>query len=125
MFGTFPKPQEARMAVDPTKPADAARPANDTPPEAAAESAVAESSTAESSTAEPATAEPARAAKARRGAAVRPELDETKRKFREALERKRGTHAAANAEGAQDTGKVHGSHGPAASRRSFRRKSGS
>jgi hypothetical protein len=115
MFGTFPKPQEARMAVDPTKPADAARPANDTPPEAAAESAVAE----------PATAEPARAAKARRGAAVRPELDETKRKFREALERKRGTHAAANAEGAQDTGKVHGSHGPAASRRSFRRKSGS
>jgi hypothetical protein len=115
MFGTFPKPQEARMAVDPTKPADAARPANDTPPEAAAESAVAES----------ATAEPARAAKARRGAAVRPELDETKRKFREALERKRGTHAAANAEGAQDTGKVHGSHGPAASRRSFRRKSGS
>jgi hypothetical protein len=120
MFGTFPKPQEARMAVDPTKPADAARPANDTPPEAAAESAVAESSTAE-----PATAEPARAAKARRGAAVRPELDETKRKFREALERKRGTHAAANAEGAQDTGKVHGSHGPAASRRSFRRKSGS
>jgi hypothetical protein len=115
MFRTFPKPQEARMAVDPSKPADAARPANDTPPEAAAEPAVAES----------ATAEPARAAKARRGAAVRPELDETKRKFREALERKRGTHAAANAEGAQDTGKVHGSHGPAASRRSFRRKSGS
>jgi len=47
-----------------------------------------------------------------------------KRKFREALDRKRGSHAAANAEGAQDTGKVHGSHGPAASRRSFRRKSG-
>ena len=45
-----------------------------------------------------------------------------KRKFREALERKRGTHASA--EGADHTGKVHGSHGPAASRRSFRRKSG-
>ena len=47
-----------------------------------------------------------------------------KRKFREALDRKHGSHSAANAEGAQDTGKVHGAHGPAASRRSFRRKSG-
>ena len=55
---------------------------------------------------------------------ARPDLDEVKRKFREALERKRGAHASANADGAQDTGKVHGSHGPAASRRSFRRKSG-
>ena len=50
------------------------------------------------------------------------DFDELKRKFREALERKRGTHASA--EGAHDTGKVHGSHGPAVSRRSFRRKSG-
>ena len=55
-------------------------------------------------------------------AAAKPDLDETKRKFREALERKRGAHASA--EGADHTGKVHGSHGPAASRRSFRRKSG-
>jgi hypothetical protein len=54
--------------------------------------------------------------------AAKPDLDEMKRKFREALERKRGTHASA--EGADHTGKVHGSHGPAASRRSFRRKSG-
>jgi hypothetical protein len=53
------------------------------------------------------------------------DLDEVKRKFREALDRKRSAHASANAEGAHDTGKVHGSHGPAASRRSFRRKSGS
>jgi hypothetical protein len=52
------------------------------------------------------------------------DLEELKRKFREALDRKRGTHASGNAEGAQDTGKVHGSHGPAASRREFRRKSG-
>jgi len=52
------------------------------------------------------------------------DLEELKRKFRGALERKRGTHASATAQGAQDTGKVHGSHGPAASRRSFRRKSG-
>ena len=58
------------------------------------------------------------------GAGANPDLDEMKRKFRAALDRKRGTHATGNAEGAQDTGKVHGSHGPAASRRSFRRKSG-
>jgi hypothetical protein len=55
-------------------------------------------------------------------AAAKPDLDETKRKFREALERKRRTHATA--ESADHTGKVHGAHGPAASRRSFRRKSG-
>ncbi len=54
--------------------------------------------------------------------AAKPDLDEMKRKFREVLERKRGNHASA--EGADHTGKVHGSHGPAASRRSFRRKSG-
>jgi hypothetical protein len=50
------------------------------------------------------------------------DFDELKRKFREALDRKRGAHASA--EGAHDAGKVHGSHGPAVSRRSFRRKSG-
>ena len=50
------------------------------------------------------------------------ELEDLKRKFRDALERKRGTHASA--QGAQDTGKVHGSHGPETSRRTFRRKSG-
>jgi len=55
-------------------------------------------------------------------APAKPDLDETKRKFREALERKRGNHASA--QGADHTGKVHGSHGPATSRRSFRRKSG-
>jgi hypothetical protein len=50
------------------------------------------------------------------------DMDDLKRKFREALERKHSAHASA--EGARDTGKVHGSHGPAVSRRSFRRKSG-
>jgi hypothetical protein len=55
-------------------------------------------------------------------AAAPPDLEDTKRKFREALERKRRTHATA--ESADHTGKVHGSHGPAASRRAFRRKSG-
>jgi len=62
------------------------------------------------------------AAAAAEEASAKPDLDETKRKFREALERKRGNHASAK--GADNTGKVHGSHGPAASRRSFRRKSG-
>jgi hypothetical protein len=58
-------------------------------------------------------------------AAGQPELDEVKRKFREVLDRKKGQHSAAGADGAQAAGKVHGSHGPASTRRSFRRKSGS
>lgn len=71
-------------------------------------------------------AEPARPAAAGQAADASPDaesdFDDLKRKFREALDRKRGAHASA--EGAHDTGKVHGSHGPAVSRRSFRRKSG-
>jgi Family of unknown function (DUF5302) len=55
--------------------------------------------------------------------AAKSEIDDMKRKFREALERKR-EQAHANAEGTQATGKVHDAHGPASSRRSFRRKSG-
>jgi hypothetical protein len=51
--------------------------------------------------------------------------DELKRKFREALERKRNTQADGNAGGqGPDRSKVHGVHGPAGNRRSFRRKSG-
>jgi hypothetical protein len=51
--------------------------------------------------------------------------DELKRKFREALERKREKHAETTAgRGGKNAGKVHGAHGPAPSRRSFRRKSG-
>jgi hypothetical protein len=53
---------------------------------------------------------------------VESDFDDMKRKFREALERKHSAHASA--EGAQDTGKVRGTRGPAVSRRSFRRKSG-
>jgi hypothetical protein len=56
---------------------------------------------------------------------AKPDLDEVKRKFREALERKHGAHADGQAKNGKDNGKgVHGAHGPAASRRSFRRKSG-
>ncbi|MGP4043199.1 DUF5302 domain-containing protein [Streptomyces sp. 2A115] len=51
--------------------------------------------------------------------------DELKRKFREALARKRGMQADAAALAANpDASKVRGAHGPAASQRSFRRKSG-
>lgn len=51
--------------------------------------------------------------------------DDAKRKFKEALDRKRTKQADQNArQSARDGGKVQGAHGPAQSRRSFRRKSG-
>ncbi|MEU3793834.1 DUF5302 domain-containing protein [Streptomyces fructofermentans] len=60
--------------------------------------------------------------------AVAPEndgQDDLKRKFREALARKRGMQADAADLGANSNkSKIHGAHGPAASQRSFRRKSG-
>ncbi|MFI6598129.1 DUF5302 domain-containing protein [Nonomuraea sp. NPDC050536] len=51
--------------------------------------------------------------------------DEMKRKFREALERKRNQNADTAAGGrGGDPSKIHGAHGPAGSKRAFRRKSG-
>ena len=51
--------------------------------------------------------------------------DEVKRKFREALERKRAKQAeTGDGRGGKDSGKVHGAHGPAHQRRSFRRRGG-
>ncbi len=51
--------------------------------------------------------------------------EEQRRKFREALERKQAQQAGQGSDrNGKGTGKIHGSHGPAASRRSFRRKSG-
>ena len=48
-----------------------------------------------------------------------------KRKFREALDRKRGQLAEHNqTQNGKGGGKVQGAHGPAQSKRSFRRKSG-
>jgi hypothetical protein len=48
-----------------------------------------------------------------------------KRKFREALARKRGAQAdAADGAASSDASKVRAAHGPATSQRSFRRKSG-
>jgi Family of unknown function (DUF5302) len=58
------------------------------------------------------------------GDGAKPDMDEVKRKFREALDRKRQAHAEGQDNGAHDQGKIHGAHGPAASRRNFRRKSG-
>jgi hypothetical protein len=56
--------------------------------------------------------------------AAQPALDETKRKFREALERKQQAHSEGQGSSGRDGSKISGAHGPAASRRSFRRKSG-
>ncbi|GAA3075910.1 hypothetical protein VR41_03795 [Streptomyces sp. NRRL B-1568] len=51
--------------------------------------------------------------------------DDVKRKFREALDRKRSHASEANASGqSRDGSKIHGTHGKAGGQRSFRRKSG-
>ncbi|HEX4089168.1 MAG TPA: DUF5302 domain-containing protein [Trebonia sp.] len=55
---------------------------------------------------------------------AKPDIDDVKAKFREALDRKRQVHAEGQGKGAHEAGKVNGAHGPAASRRNFRRKSG-
>jgi hypothetical protein len=52
------------------------------------------------------------------------DLDETKRKFREALERKHQVHNDGQGKNGREGSKIHGAHGPAASHRNFRRKSG-
>ena len=56
--------------------------------------------------------------------ADKPDIDDVKAKFREALDRKRQVHAEGQGKGGHESGKVSGAHGPAASRRNFRRKSG-
>jgi hypothetical protein len=63
-------------------------------------------------------------AQAGRNADTGDDLDDVKRKFREALERKRSGHGGDTAGSGKSQDKVHGAHGPASSRRSFRRKSG-
>ncbi|GIH95841.1 DUF5302 domain-containing protein [Planobispora siamensis] len=51
--------------------------------------------------------------------------DELKRKFREALERKKLAQTDMNAGGrGKGSSKIHGAHGPVGGKRSFRRKSG-
>ena len=58
------------------------------------------------------------------GDAGKPDIDDVKAKFREALDRKRQVHDEGQGRGGHESGKVSGAHGPAASRRNFRRKSG-
>jgi hypothetical protein len=55
---------------------------------------------------------------------AKPDIDDVKRKFREALDAKRNAQADGSATGGRDTGRIHGAHGPAGGKRSFRRKSG-
>ena len=86
---------------------------------AEAETAETESAAAKAEAGQQA-AEPAETA----GEPAKPDLDETKRKFREALERKNQAHSDNQGNSGRDSGKIHGAHGPAASRRNFRRKSG-
>jgi len=57
------------------------------------------------------------------GDGAKPDMDEVKRKFREALDRKQEIHAEGSGPG-RDSGKIHGPHDRAGSRRQFRRKSG-
>jgi hypothetical protein len=59
------------------------------------------------------------------GEDAKPDLDEVKRKFRAALDRKREVNAGDGSGGSgRGAGKIRGAHGPAGGRRSFRRKSG-
>lgn len=81
-------------------------------------------SAAPQSEAEPETAAAGPADTAEAGEDAKPDLDETKRKFREALERKQQAHGDNGGSGGRDASKINGAHGPAASRRNFRRKSG-
>ena len=52
-------------------------------------------------------------------------MEDVKRQFREALERKHGRDTEAGQGGdARDPSKIHSAHGPVKNKRSFRRKSG-
>jgi hypothetical protein len=102
-------------------PAPASEPRASETAAAEAETAATESATAKAEAGRQ-PAEPAETAAA--GEPAKPDLDETKRKFREALERKNQAHTDNQGNSGRDGGKIHGAHGPAASRRNFRRKSG-
>jgi Family of unknown function (DUF5302) len=91
---------------------------------APAEPAATESAATKGEAAQEAQAEPEDTAAAAGESAKPDDLDETKRKFREALERKHQAHNDGQGKGGRDGGKISGAHGPAASRRNFRRKSG-
>ena len=86
--------------------------------------AATESAATQDEAAPEAAASPAGNADAAAGEPGQGDLDETKRKFREALERKHQVHNDGQGKGGRDGSKINGAHGPAAARRNFRRKSG-
>ena len=90
----------------------------------ATESAAAPPAAAAAGHAETGHAETGHADDAATGDADKPDIDDVKAKFREALDRKRQVHDEGQGKGSHESGKVSGAHGPAASRRNFRRKSG-
>lgn len=90
----------------------------DTAPEAAAEQEDVTAADAHEAEAHEAHETPAE------GDEGKPDLDDVKRKFRAALDRKREIHAEGSGKGGQDSGKIQGAHGPARHDRQFRRKSG-
>jgi Family of unknown function (DUF5302) len=106
----------AAKAAD--QPAAATKPgaAGEPPAEASAPAAAAGAGAGAAT--EPASAEASAAE------ADQPDLDETKRKFRAALERKHQAQGDSQDRGGRDGSKISGAHGPAGSRRNFRRKSG-
>jgi hypothetical protein len=93
-------------------------------PTAEAGPAVTESAATQGAAEQETQAAPAPDADAQAAEPAKPDLDETKRKFREALERKNQAHSEGQGKGNRDGGKINSAHGPAASRRNFRRKSG-
>jgi hypothetical protein len=101
----------------------AAQSAGTAPAETESDATAREAAQEPADTAEPAAGATAEAAE-ETGDDAQPDLDETKRKFREALERKHQAHNEGQGKGGREDGKIHGAHGPAASRRNFRRKSG-
>ena len=93
--------------------------------EGPAETAETESAaTTDADATEPADAASAAAPASAADEAGKPDIDDVKAKFREALDRKRQVHEEGQGHGSHESGKVSGAHGPAASRRNFRRKSG-
>lgn len=70
-------------------------------------------------------AEQAALAQDTEGAEQAEQEDDVKRRFREALERKRNPHGDAHGGGGgKNSSKIRGAHGPASHQKSFRRKSG-
>ena len=78
---------------------------------AATESAATQGEAEQETQAAPAQDALAQDGTAKAGEPAQPDLDETKRKFREALERKNQAHSEGQGKGNRDGGKINGAHG--------------